>query len=310
MSGLPGFYLDAVVALEIREGSLPDEPSYRPVGSGVLVGRPAHHDQDPTKPPFYVYLVTNRHVVEAAYEGFPDLLYIKINVGGRAERFRIGQHDEFGDPLWYFADGYDVAVTYIADQQLTEAEADYTFIPQHLWLLAADMEASDVGEGDDLWVCGFPMGLAGRERKYSIVRAGMIARADADIIAETGSFLIDCAIFPGNSGGPVFLRSTPYVSGRKLVYEPPSIVGIVESYLPYEDVAISVQTQRPRVTFEENSGLASVVPMEAVLEACEACVAGPRPAQEPISDDPDGPKIASHAVRLPSLGEQTDPADR
>ena len=36
------------------------------------------------------------------------------------------------------------------------------------------------------------------------------------------------------------------------------LVGIIGSYLPYLDVAISEQTKRPRVVFEENTGLSKV----------------------------------------------------
>ncbi|MEN6615143.1 MAG: hypothetical protein ABFD12_01160 [Syntrophorhabdus sp.] len=38
------------------------------------------------------------------------------------------------------------------------------------------------------------------------------------------------------------------------------LVGIVSSFIPYREVAVSEQTRRPRIVFEENSGLANLVP--------------------------------------------------
>jgi hypothetical protein len=42
---------------------------------------------------------------------------------------------------------------------------------------------------------------------------------------------------------------------------------VVSGYVPYQDVAISVQTNRPRVIFEENSGMAAVIPIDRALDA-------------------------------------------
>lgn len=39
---------------------------------------------------------------------------------------------------------------------------------------------------------------------------------------------------------------------------PAKFVGIINCYLPYHDIAISPQTKRARIVFEENSGLANV----------------------------------------------------
>jgi hypothetical protein len=44
------------------------------------------------------------------------------------------------------------------------------------------------------------------------------------------------------------------------------LIGIIASYLPYEDVAVSQQTQRPRVIFAENSGLTNVFPVDCITE--------------------------------------------
>ena len=47
------------------------------------------------------------------------------------------------------------------------------------------------------------------------------------------------------------------------------LIGMVSSYLPYTEVAISTQTGRPRMIFEENSGLGIVIPMEQIMQTIE-----------------------------------------
>jgi hypothetical protein len=132
------------------------------------------------------------------------------------------------------------------------------------------------------------MGLIGGERNYVIARKGTIARIRDVLAGTTKEFLIDAFTFPGNSGGPVMtkpemvsIQGTPAVGSAYLI-------GLVKSYIPYTDVAISIQTDRPRVTFEENSGLTAVLPIDFVEETIQASLkstasletgAAPPPAQ-------------------------------
>jgi hypothetical protein len=73
-------------------------------------------------------------------------------------------------------------------------------------------------------------------------------------------------VFPGNSGGPVVLKPEIFsIQGTKA--SPKAfLVGVVASYQPYIDTAVSQQTQHPRITFEENSGLATVIPVDFINE--------------------------------------------
>lgn len=45
---------------------------------------------------------------------------------------------------------------------------------------------------------------------------------------------------------------------------------MVKGYMPYTDPALSRQTGKVRVSFEENSGLATVIPVEAIQTAIAA----------------------------------------
>jgi len=125
-----------------------------------------------------------------------------------------------------------------------------------------------ITQGDEIYILGFPMGLAGEERKYAIARSGIIARLDDEIIDTTYSFLVDSSVFPGNSGGPVILKpAITSIEGTTPVNRA-YLLGVVKGYIPYEEVAYSLQTDppQPRIKFVENSGLASAVPLDFVRE--------------------------------------------
>ena len=120
-----------------------------------------------------------------------------------------------------------------------------------------------INEGDDLFVLGFPMQLGSGTRSQPVYRYGIVSLKD-----KPGQYLIDCTIYPGNSGGPVFLKPSFYNYRDKSIRAGTSayFVGIVSAYIPYTDVAISTQTKRPRITFEENSGLAIVISADKIQE--------------------------------------------
>ena len=92
-----------------------------------------------------------------------------------------------------------------------------------------------------------------------ILRRGVISK-----INEDGSFYIDGFAYPGNSGSPVFLMPSPIrfnedgrinIGGDVLGGK---FIGVIGEYIPYQEIAISIQTKRPRVVFEENTGLSRV----------------------------------------------------
>lgn len=135
----------------------------------------------------------------------------------------------------------------------------------------SDMQADGVSEGDSIFVLGFPLGIVSAQSKHVISRSGSIARIRDVLANQESCFLIDANIFPGNSGGPVVTRpEISSIQGTQAINKA-ALVGIVKSYVPFKDIAISQQTGNPRVIFEENSGLAIVETTDNIKSTVELC---------------------------------------
>jgi hypothetical protein len=185
----------------------------------------------------------------------------------------------------------DIAATRINWPLLQDRGIDVDFITSDTG--AADtkkMQEIGVSAGDAVFVIGFPMNLAGQQRNFAIVRPGAIARVSDLLQSAATTLLIDSHVFHGNSGGPVILEpSFMAIQGTKSNANA-FLIGVARDFIPYVDVAISPQTQRPRVTFEENSGLADVVPVDRVNEAIKAWRDSQPAAKPPAPLKPAPPK--------------------
>jgi S1-C subfamily serine protease len=261
MALIPPFFLDSVVALGLDSS----QGKKRWVASAFLYGRFIEEVSEGKKT-YHVYLVTNRHVLEGE-----RIVYLRFNprAAQPAKEYTLNLEDPKGNRLWFAHPDpeVDVATCPIVVKVLRDEGMQFAYFQNDVHV-AERKKASDLGitEGDFVYVLGFPMGLIGGERNYVIARKGTIARIRDVLAGTTKEFLVDAFTFPGNSGGPVVtkpevvsIQDTPAVGSAYLI-------GLVKSYIPYTDVAISVQTNRPRVTFEENSGLTAVLPIDFVEE--------------------------------------------
>lgn len=180
---------------------------------------------------------------------------------------------EDGRKLWFSPrdESVDVVVVPIAAPKLIDRKMQFHWFHEesHVLPLASAKEIG-VSEGDGVFVLGFPMGLVGQQRSYVVSRGGTIARIRDALAGHGREILIDATIFPGNSGGPVVLRpEAESIQGTNPISKA-DLIGIVSAYVPYQDVAISQQTRRPRIIFEENSGLGTVVPVDFIMQAITA----------------------------------------
>ena len=288
---IPPFFINSVVAIGQNEPNPDGQPRWVTEGSGFFYGFLVEDDTDPSKRRYEVYLITNRHVVESK-----TAVNVRLNPkepSDPGQVFRLPLLDERGNPsIFSHRDpNVDIAGARINWQLLLDRGIDVSFMTSDT-NSAVISKFRDIGvsAGDGIFVIGFPMNLAGPQRNYAIVRPGTIARV-ADLIESASSILlIDSHVFPGNSGGPVILQPSTFVIRGTKRNNQAYLIGVVNGFIPYVDVAISRHTQRPRVTFEENSGLAEVIPVDRINEAIKTWRDSLPPSpQVPLKTSPETP---------------------
>lgn len=261
MALLPPFYLDAVIALGVGD----DSTTRRWIGTGFLYGTPVPEAQTEKKS-YRVFLITNKHVL-----GNQKELWVKFNslTGSESQDFKIPLRTKNGRQSWigHVDQSVDLGAIFINARFLRSKNMRFSYFKSDEHVYTID-QLRDVGvsEGDGVFVLGYPMGLVDSRWQAAVCRTGCIARVQDVIAAATGDILIDASIFPGNSGGPVIIKPESIsIEGTNCINNA-NLIGVVQSYLPFQDVAISIQTGRPRITFTENSGLSPVIPIDRVNE--------------------------------------------
>ncbi|MFP4475513.1 MAG: serine protease [Desulfatibacillaceae bacterium] len=231
-------WLAAVVSLEI----LREDADPKPVGTGFLVRTPDRH----------ILLVTTKHVILGRDGKLLEGLAYRLNdLSGKSILVEDAPLRKQGLGGWFLAPEVDIACRFIGWRRTSEIAA----IP-----LDAFLSYKDVQAGTPLLVLGFPLGLRATDHANPIARKGMAGRSGPKNIVA------DVQVFPGNSGGPVVYYppvkvgsalSTPLINEERFV-------GVVQAFIPYVEPAVGAHTGRTRVVFEENSGLAKVIPADLV----------------------------------------------
>lgn len=222
-----------------------DSPSNaHAIGTGFLLQTTNSH----------IALVTAKHVVVNEDGSVKANLAIRLNQTNKPSDLITDSYFSTLVGGWVVSSNADLACRLItwANEQDIKAMPVEKLLPQN------QLEA-----GAPVFVLGFPMGLRAERYTVPIVRHGIVAQS-----APGENLLLDAFVFPGNSGGPVIYcpiiklgagLTSPILGDER-------IVGVVVESVEYTDVAISPQTHRPRITFEENSGLSRAVPSDMILE--------------------------------------------
>jgi hypothetical protein len=126
-------------------------------------------------------------------------------------------------------------------------------------------------EGGSVYMIGFPLPqmTVGKYSNTPICRGGCVARMDPEIMKEDKKFIIDIQNFPGNSGSPIIARpELASVEGTKPLNRA-VVIGIVNSYIPYRENLVNLQTKEIVEVRSENSGLSLANPTEFIRETIE-----------------------------------------
>jgi hypothetical protein len=240
-SWLPDEWPKTIVLIERKQQDEKGNPVYVTQGTGFIT---EHESVN--------ILITCKHVVfNIQQKNFYQDLFVSFNqkdgtLGRRSlEEFKKAQQIE-----WSFHENPDIDLAIIPFMIDTQRD-DIKRMGKDLY-----EKIETLTEGEEIFFLGFPaLNIKKTKNIKPIVRAGIIS-----LINDDKTFFIEANVFPGNSGSPVFLKPSimDFKSKQLGQIRPAKFIGIINSYLSYLDTAVSAQTGRPRVTFEENSGLANV----------------------------------------------------
>lgn len=169
------------------------------VGTVWLVRLP--HDKDSKKD--RVALVTAGHVLDAMKGPQATIHWRRTDEAGNWHREPelVAIRDSALAPKWQRHPTRDIAVMTVTPPAQPCANAiDFD-------LLAGDgvFKDFDVRPGDEILALGYPRGLSANELGFPILRSGRIASFPLWPTCDFPTFLMDFAVFVGNSGGPVYM---------------------------------------------------------------------------------------------------------
>ncbi len=168
------------------------------LGTVFLMSRPI-----PESSKFQTVLITAKHVLEGI-RGDTAMLNLRrrTTAGWQRVRYPVKIRDA-GQPVWVGPDDIDVAVMYV---QLPES-VQIPIISTNILADDAMLSQFEVHPGDELTCLGYPFGAESNSAGFAILRSGKIASFPLLPTEKTQTFLFDFEIFPGNSGGPVYLSA-------------------------------------------------------------------------------------------------------
>lgn len=203
----------------------------------------------------YYHLLTAKHVIADRNTGKPkdEDMYAFFNLkDGRMAARKLKDLKKLSNADWIFHEDpqVDIAILPFPIDLQTD---DVKFVPEDLFT-----PPDKIYELYDIFFLSYQPAAEFKAKISPVFRVGAISSINDD-----RTFYIDAFAFPGNSGSPVFLKPSPIrfykggiTMGKDLLGG--TFVGIIGEYIPYQEIAVSAQTGRPRVMFEENTGLSKV----------------------------------------------------
>jgi hypothetical protein len=202
----------------------------RTVGTGFLISDPTP-DGKPR-----VVLVTANHVFRKMPGAMATIGFRTENADGSWRYTPATLKIREGDKeLWTHHPDRDVAVIAI------EAPAAFAkaALPENT--LGADdtFTKYQVTPGDEMLALGFPEGLSANAAGFPILRSGRVASFPLAPSNAFPTFLLDFAVFPGNSGGPVFVDQPAHQTSTAAA-QPGFIAGLLTQQVEINSQNLSI----------------------------------------------------------------------
>lgn len=214
-------------------------PGQQTFGTIFILGKPTA--QDPKRSNFV--LVTAAHVLNEINGDMATLLLRKRNDDGTytAGPYQIRIRED-GQNLYAVNPSADVAAMYVT---LPTGLMDDTLISTNLLFDDEEFTKYELHPGDELLCLGFPLAI--NLEGFPVIRTGLLASYPITPSRKVGKFFYTFHVFPGNSGGPVYIdfRDRAYGKVTHLGEETHAVVGLVSgqqtSLLPeYRDAEVDI----------------------------------------------------------------------
>jgi len=209
------------------------------------------------------YLITAKHIVKNQDSGAlqdGDMCVFLNTKKGNINVRKIQDVKKDFKVEWIFHSNPNVDIA-IIPWPLDLAKDDVKVVPEELFT-----KSDRIFELYDIFFLSFQPGIDVTTKISPVFKTGTVS-----MINEDKTFYVNASAFPGNSGSPVFLKpSFPRFDETNITMGGDNLdgtfIGVIGNYIAYQEVAISVQTKRPRIVFEENTGLSKVWPVEYIQE--------------------------------------------
>lgn len=271
MALIPPQFLNSLVSIGVEGKNEKGEPQFSSIATGFLIGKEATKNEK-GESLYRVFIVTNRHVFQEKRTGqyLNEVLFRFNTTENKSHIFKTKLLKDDNTPLWskHENEKVDLAVLPIAINIINNLKIEYHVFTENEVFMAKDFASKSISTGDGLFVLGFPMSISGKAKNFVIVRQGIIARVDDEVLDDC-FYYIDSSAYPGNSGGPVIIKPELVSISGTGSNNTGALVGVISSGETYSDVAISKQTGEPRIVFTEQTGLVRVVPTEFIYEIIE-----------------------------------------
>lgn len=202
-------HLDAVVVLGVefsQEARRHGAPETQDSGTAFFYVHPGQEPPSNDPADLRSWLVTCQHVVKEI-DKLPGEMFVRFN--------KVDQPDTSEFPLrglsdpentWTIHPREDIAVMPISFAVLIAQGLECLPFLTREAFTRDQIKANHVGEGDDVYLIGFPVGKIEGYRDRPVVRQGILAQVQGWLHEEHDHFLVDGSSFGGNSGGPVVTR--------------------------------------------------------------------------------------------------------
>ena len=255
MSVIPDSFKNSVVSIGVDFNNITSW-----IGSGFFIGKKVNDAQ------YEVYLVSNQHVLSQS-----KLYKIRMidKITNNVQEYSLSLKENIN--LFFHPNlNVDIGIVVINGSYISEHIKDFALIDIDSNAYSSTEYLANGGSSGDLcYMIGFPMGLVVSNDTEPICRLGCVARFSQSEIKTSSSFLVDINNFPGNSGSPLFLRPEILsIQGTKNI-DKCILIGVVKSYIPYEEKLLNMQTGKVVEVKSENSGIALATPIEYLKDVVD-----------------------------------------